>query len=144
MALTTTITIGGNLTADPELHESKTGGKSFVRVSIAVNPREFDRDSREWKDGEPVFWRGTAFGELAEHIAASLAKGQRVIAHGTVKADTWTDKDSGTKRVEKQFLIEDIGPSLMYGNAQPVKGKPKSQDTDDAWAPAQTGDDTPF
>lgn len=141
MALTSTLTLAGNLTADPELRESKSGGKPFVHVSIAVNPREFDRDAKEWKDGEPVFWRGTAFGDMAEHIAHSLRKGQRVIVHGTVKTDSWTDKDSGVKRTEKRIQIEEIGLSLLYTNVEAVRSAPKQ---DDFQQDAGYGDDTPF
>lgn len=141
MALTTALTLSGNLTADPELKYGQNG-KPYVRVSVAVNHRERDQQSKEWKDGEPVFWRGTAFGDLAEHIAHSLAKGQRVILHGTVKADNWTDKDSGTKRTEKSIQIEDIGPSLMFMNATPSKSAP-SQSADSAEG-SYNGDDTPF
>lgn len=145
MALTTAITIAGNLTADPELKYSQDG-KPYARVSVAVNPREFDRQSKEWKDGEAVFWRGTAFGDLAEHIGHSLTKGNRVIVHGTIKADNWVDKDSGTKRSEKSLQIEDIGPSLMFMNAVPSKEvASQSTDSGDGWAtPGVVGDDTPF
>lgn len=145
MALTTAITIAGNLTADPELKYSQDG-KPYARVSVAVNPREFDRQSKEWKDGEAVFWRGTAFGDLAEHIGHSLTKGNRVIVHGTIKADNWVDKDSGTKRSEKSLQIEDIGPSLMFMNAVPSKEVvSQSTDSGDGWAtPGVVGDDTPF
>lgn len=140
MALTSAITLAGNLTADPELKYGQHNNKPFVRVSIAVNPREYDREAKEWKDGEPVFWRGTAFGDLAEHIGHSLRKGQRVIVHGNVKADTWTDKDSGVKRVEKSIQIEDIGLSLLYTNVQAVKSAPQQEETQDTGY----GDDTPF
>lgn len=147
MALTTSMTIAGNLTQDPELAYSQAG-KPFCRVSIAVNPRQFDQATREWKDGEPVFWRGTVFGDIAEHVAHSLTKGNRVIAHGTVKTDSWTDKDSGTKRTAMTMQIEDIGPSLMYMNATPSKSAPSGQAqaaSQDGWAqPAAVGDDTPF
>lgn len=146
MALTTAMTIAGNLTADPELKYGQNG-KPYCRVSVAVNPREFDRDSKEWKDGEAVYWRGTAFGDLAEHIGHSLSKGNRVIIHGTVKADNWVDKDSGTKRTDKSLQIEDIGPSLMFMNATPSKSAPsQGADSGEAWATPGTpvGDDTPF
>lgn len=145
MALTTAITIAGNLTADPELRQTKQG-KPVVNVSIAVNPREYDQANKEWVDGEPVFWRGSAFGDLAEHIAHSLSKGNRVIAHGTVKASTWTDKDSGTKRTEKEFRIEELGLSLAFTNATATREAPKSeaQSQDDWNTPGAFGDDTPF
>lgn len=146
MALTSIITLGGNLTADPELRQGQNGGKSFVRVSVAVNNRTFNRETKEWEDGEPVFWRGVAFGELAEHIAASLSKGNRVIMHGTVKADNWIDKDSGVKRTEKTLQIEDMGPSLQFMNATPTKASaPAPSQGADEWAnPGAWSEDMPF
>lgn len=142
MALTTSLTIAGNLTADPELKEAN--GKPWVRLNIAVNPREFDRESKEWKDGEPVYWQATAFGDLAEHVAHSLSKGQRVVVYGTIKARSWTDKDSGTKRTAQSIQIEDIGPSLLYMNAVPSKNAPDSKGADDAWSSGAVSDETPF
>lgn len=142
--LTHALTLGGNLTADPDLREGK--GKPWVVVRFAVNPREYDRDSKEWKDGEPVYWEGTAFGDLAEHIAHSLSKGDRVIVHGNVKSRSWNDTNSGTKRTAISIQIEDIGPSLLYSNASASKSAPrKSADTADQWSGgAQVDDDTPF
>lgn len=146
MALTTAITLAGNLTEDPELRESQNG-KPFARVSIAVNPREFDREAKEWKDGEAVYWRGTVFGDLAEHVAHSLRKGNRVIVHGVVKSDSWTDKNSGTKRTDKVLQIEDIGPSLMFANAAVGQSLGRSSSVADPIGSDPTGapsDDTPF
>lgn len=140
MALTTAITIAGNLTVDPELREAN--GKPWVKIKVAVNPREYDRESKDWKDGEPVFWDATAWNELAEHIAHSLSKGQRVVLHGTIKSRSWTDKDSGTKRTAQSIQIEDIGPSLLFMNATPSKSAP-SKDADTASSGADD-DDTPF
>lgn len=146
MALTTTITVAGNLTADPELKQDRNN-KPYARVSIAVNPREYDRETKEWKDGEPVFWNGTVFGDLAEHVAHSLSRGQRVIASGTVKTNAWTDRDSGTKKTSTVLQIEDIGPSLLYLNAVPSKSAGRTQQpaAPDEWAGSgSVSDDTPF
>lgn len=142
--LTHAISLAGNLTQDPDLREGN--GKPWVIVRIAVNPREYDREAKEWKDGEPVYWEGTAFGDMAEHIAHSLSRGQRVMVHGNVKSRSWTDKDSQTKRTALSIQIEDIGPSLLYMNATPSKSAPrKSADTADQWAGGgQVDDDTPF
>jgi single-strand DNA-binding protein len=143
LALTTALTIAGNLTADPELRESQ-GGKAYVRFTVAANPRQFNRETKEWEDGEAVFQRCVAFGTLAEHVGHSLRKGQRVIAQGTMKAESWTDKDSGTKRTEKILQCEDVGLSLVHSNAEATKSAPR-QDADsqaDTWA--ANDDDTPF
>lgn len=146
MALTTAITIVGNATYDPDLKQTSQG-KPVVNLTVAVNPRTFNRDTNQWEDGEPVFYKASAFGNLAEHIAGSVTKGTRVLVHGTMKDNSWTEKDSGVKRTEKVILIEEIGLSLQFTHAQTVQGAPRGggqppvDSQHDSWA---TQDDTPW
>ena len=56
MAGETTITIVGNLTADPELRFTPSGA-AVANFTVASTPRTFDRQSNEWKDGETLFMR---------------------------------------------------------------------------------------
>lgn len=145
MALTTSLTIAGNLTFDPELRQTRDG-KPVVNVSIAANPRAFDKATNEWKDGEPVFQKCSAFGDLAEHIANSLRKGMRVIAYGSLKTSNWVDKE-GIKHSEPILQLEEVGMSLQFTNAQAVKAVRQESATDsgDSWAtPGAVSDDTPF
>ena len=45
-----TITIVGNLTADPELRFTPSGA-AVANFTVASTPRNFDRQTNEWKDG---------------------------------------------------------------------------------------------
>lgn len=146
MALTTAITIAGNLTYDPELRQTQQG-KAVVNITVAVNPRVYDQDTKEWKDGEAVFWKCSAFQNVAEHIAHSLKKGNRVIIHGTVKPNTWTDKTTNLQRTDNIIMIDEIGLSLAWTNVQAVQSAPQGQaqtSSDDGWNTTGFGDDTPF
>lgn len=144
MALTTAITIAGNLTKDPELRKLPDG-KAVVNVSVAVNNRVFNRDTKEWEDGDAVFWRGAAFGNLAEHIGHSLKKGDRVLIYGSVKANSWTDKDSGVQRTEKEIMIDDLGLSLQFTNVSSSKSAPRQESaSEDSWTSQGGMDETPF
>ena len=80
MAGETIITVVGNLTADPELRYTQNG-LPVANFTIASTPRNFDRAANEWKDGEALFLRASVWREFAEHVAGSLTKGSRVIAH---------------------------------------------------------------
>lgn len=146
MALTTAITIAGNVTYDPELRQTREG-KAVVNLTVAVNPRAYDQATKEWKDGEPVFYKASAFANLAEHIAGSISKGNRVILHGNMKTNKWADKDSGIEKSENVIMIDDIGLSLQFTNAQVVRQAPNSQGAGssggDSWN-SGFGDDTPF
>lgn len=132
MAGDTTITVIGNLTSDPELRFTpvsrefgKTEGTPVANFTIASTPRTFDPQSREWKDGETLFLRSTVWREAAEHVAASLTKGSRVVASGRLKPRTYETK-TGEKRTVIEFEIDEIGLSLRYTAATATR-TPESQ-----------------
>lgn len=110
MANEPTTTITGNLTADPELRYTQTG-RPVAAFTIANTPRFPDRASGEWQDGETWFVRCSAWGDTAENIAASLSKGNAVVATGRLRCRTWEDQD-GNKRVTVEMTVDDLGPSL--------------------------------
>lgn len=113
MALVSAITIAGNLTGDPEVRKDRND-KSVCRIRIASTPRKFNRDTKEYEDGEPNYINCVAFGAMADNIASTLSKGMRVVVHGELKQENWTDKESGVAKTDKSITIEDIGPSLMF------------------------------
>jgi single-strand DNA-binding protein len=112
----TIVTVVGNLTADPELRFTQNG-LPVANFTIASTPREFDRQSNEWKDGEALFLRASVWREFAEQVAGSLTKGMRVIATGRLKQRSYQDKE-GANRTSIELEIDEIGPSLRYATAQ--------------------------
>ncbi|MFE4835207.1 single-stranded DNA-binding protein [Arthrobacter sp. NPDC056691] len=114
----TSITVTGNLTNDPELRFT-TAGSAVTNFTIASTPRTFDAQAKEWKDGETLFLRATVWREAAEHAAASLTKGSRVVATGVLKPRTYETK-TGEKRTVTELDVEEIGLSLRYAAAPPV------------------------
>ncbi|MEV2222672.1 single-stranded DNA-binding protein [Nocardia vinacea] len=138
------LTIVGNLCADPELR-FLPNGQAVANVTIASTPRIFDKTANEFKDGEPVFMRGSVWRAMAESASESLTRGMRVIATGTLKQRSY-EKD-GEKRTVVEMDIEEIGPSLRYATAQVTKttgnsgGGIKAAATGDAWS---TSGDAPF
>jgi single-strand DNA-binding protein len=141
MANETTITMVGNLTADPELR-FLPNGTAMVKFTIASTPRTLDRQSGEWKDGDPLFMNCTGFRDLAEHIAESLTKGTRVIVSGRLRLSRWEDKETGDKRSAYGLDVDEIGPSLRFAEAKVTRmNRSKAADgftpdvvPDDAWA----------
>ncbi|WP_306874248.1 single-stranded DNA-binding protein [Arthrobacter bambusae] len=112
MAGETTITVIGNLTADPELKFSPSGS-AVANFTVASTPRTFDRQSNEWKDGETLFLRASVWREAAENVAESLTKGMRVIVSGRLKSRSYETKE-GEKRTVIEIEVEEVGPSLRY------------------------------
>ena len=119
MAGETVITIVGNLTADPELRTTRNGG-TVANFSIAATPRVFDKQSNQWVDGDALFLRCTAWRDMAEHCANSLAKGMRVIAQGRLQQRSYQAQD-GSNRTVIELQVDEIGPSLRYATAQVQK-----------------------
>ena len=169
MAGDTTITVIGNLTADPELRFTPSGA-AVANFTVASTPRTFDRQTNEWKDGEALFLRASVWREFAEHVAGSLTKGSRVIATGRLKQRSYQDRE-GNNRTAIELEVDEIGPSLRYATAQVTRaasgggnfggggGQQRPQQVQqaeepwatpgsaapDAWsAPGSYGDDTPF
>ncbi len=140
MANETNITMVGNLTADPELR-FLPDATAMVKFTVASTPRTLDRESGQWKDGEPLFLTCTAWRETAEHIAESLSKGTRVILMGRLKLSRWDDKETGDKRSAYGLDVDEIGPSLKFAQATVQKMTRAKGDrfmpdapTDDAWS----------
>jgi single-strand DNA-binding protein len=106
----TMITLVGNLTADPELRFTPTG-KAVANFTVATTPRR--REGETWVDGTTTFWTCELWGQLAEHAAETLTKGQRTILVGIIRTDTWTDNE-GTERRTLRVVVDDIGPSLKF------------------------------
>lgn len=119
MAGETTITIVGNLTADPELRTLQSG-VNVVTFSIASTPRTFDKNQNQWVDAPALFMRCQAWRDLAAHIASSLTKGMRVVATGRLSQRTYEDQ-TGVKHTVVEMTVDEIGASLRYATCQVTK-----------------------
>ena len=152
MAGDTTITVVGNLTADPELRFTPSGA-AVANFTVASTPRIFDRQSNEWKDGDALFMRCSIWREAAENVAESLTRGSRVIVQGRLKQRSYETRE-GEKRTVVELEVDEIGPSLRYATAKvnkasrsggggfgggfsgPTGGSRGSEPKDDPWGSA--------
>ncbi|CAN7154298.1 single-stranded DNA-binding protein [Terrabacter sp. LjRoot27] len=116
MAGDTVITIIGNLTADPELRFTPSGA-AVANFTVASTPRQFDRQSNEWKDGETLFMRCSVWRDAAENVAESCQRGMRVIVSGRLKSRSYETKE-GEKRTVVEMDVDEIGPSLRSATAK--------------------------
>ena len=101
MAGDTVITVIGNLTDDPELRFTPSGA-AVANFTVASTPRQFDRQTNEWKDGETLFLRCSIWRQAAENVAESLQKGMRVIAQGRLVSRSYEDRE-GQKRTVNEL-----------------------------------------
>jgi single-strand DNA-binding protein len=139
------ITFIGNVTADAEVR-STASGTAFARFTIASTPRTFDAGTGKWIDGETRFLPATAWRGIAEHAAASLTKGMRVIATGALKRRSYTTK-TGEARTIVELEVEDIGPSLRHTTAEVTRTGPGPEQDEEhppdrfSLSPRDYGDD---
>lgn len=116
MANETTLTITGNLTADPDLRFTPSGA-AMARFTVASTPRLYDQQAGQWKDGDPMFMTCTVWREAAENVAECLRKGARVVVTGRLRLSKWETPD-GEKRQQHQLDVEEVGASLRYAHVQ--------------------------
>ena len=119
MAGDTVITVIGNITGDPELRFTPSGA-AVANFTVASTPRQFDRQSNEWKDGETLFMRCSVWRDAAENVAESLQRGTRVIVTGRLKSRSYETKE-GEKRTVYEVEVDEVGPSLKSATAKVVK-----------------------
>ena len=91
MAGETTITVVGNLVADPELLVHPFGRRRRF-LPDRVHPRSFDKNTNEW-DGESLFLTCSVWRQYAENVAESLTKGTRVIVTGRLEAALYETRE---------------------------------------------------
>ena len=115
----TTITVIGNLTDDPELRFTPSGA-AVAKFRVASTPRILDRQSNEWKDGEPLFLACNIWRQAAENVAESLQRGARVIVSGRLRQRSYETRE-GEKRTVIELEVDEIGPSLRYATAKVQK-----------------------
>ena len=119
MAGETVITVVGNLTSDPELKFTPSGA-AVANFTVASTPRTFDKQTNEWKDGDPLFIRCDAWRQMAENVAESLQKGQRVVVTGSLKVRNFERQD-GSKGTSVEMNVDEVGPSLKWATAKVTK-----------------------
>src|SRR5690242_14690434 len=128
------LTIVGTLGGDPELRFVPTGA-AVCSFSVASTPRNLDKASDTWKDGETIWFNCSVWRKQAECVAETLQKGMRVIVTGRLKARSWEDKD-GNKRTSMEVDVDEVGPSLRYASAKVTKAerdRPK-EPANDPWS----------
>ena len=109
-----TVTIVGNLTADPEVRVTDSGA-TLAEIRIAQNKRKRNSDG-SWEEGEPMYFQGTVWNDMAENASSSLQKGMRVIVVGRLNYRSWETQE-GQNRSVVDIAIDEIAPSLRWARA---------------------------
>jgi len=126
--MTTTTTLIGNLTRDPEIRYTRDGAATTT-LKVAVNKRWKNRATDTWEESTSFFdvicWR-----ELAENVALSLTKGTRVVISGSLKQASWEVED-GERRSKVEVVADEIGASLRFATTDIHKVEHRSPGNDE-------------
>jgi single-strand DNA-binding protein len=142
MAGETTITLIGNLTADPELRFTPSGA-AVANFTVASTPRTFDRQTNEWRDGDAMFLNCAVWRQAAENVAESLQKGMRVIVQGRLRSRSYETRD-GERRTVFEIDVDEIGPALRYATARVTRNASGSSQGGASRPPAGGSGDDPW
>ena len=130
----------GNLTRKPETRFTQ-GGMAICKFGLAVNRRFKDGQTGDWRE-EPTFVDVTIFGKRGEAFAKFHDKGKPAFIEGSLRLDTWDDKETGQKR-SKLYVVGDNWEFVGSGGGRDGGGGGYSSSSSSApaAAPAAAGAD---
>lgn len=147
------VVLTGNLTRDPELRHTNAG-TAVCNLRIAVNTRQKDGSTGEWRD-KPNYFDVTVWGGQGENAAQYLSKGRPVAIDGRLEWREWEDQ-GGNKRQSVEIIADTVqflnSAESGGGNGGGERFSPQSDvpaDTADFATPPAGGgigtdDDIPF
>ena len=126
----------GNLTRDPELRFTQSN-MAICKIGLAVNRRFKDSQTNEWRE-EATFVDITIFGKRGEAFEKYHKKGQTAFIEGSLRFDSWEDKNTGQKR-SKLYVVADNWEFVNGVRGESSAGGYSSQEEAPAPAPAPAG-----
>lgn len=131
------VTLYGNLGADPELKQLETG--SLLKMRIATAERRKGKDDK-WVD-HTEWHQVTVWGKRAEGLAEILSKGDRVLVVGKLRTRSY--ESNGEKRYSTEIHADEIelagkrpegGDSRGRGQSRPTRNRRDEDSESDPFA----------
>jgi single-strand DNA-binding protein len=120
VAIDNNVTITGNATREPELRFTPSG-QAVANFGMAVNRRWQNRQTQEWEEAVS-FFDVTAWAQLAENVAESVAKGTRITVTGRLDQRSWETQD-GEKRSKVEIVADEVAVSLRWATAEVTRNE---------------------
>jgi len=134
----------GRLGKDPEVR-STPSGTSVAKFTIATDERFTDKNGEKQERTE---WHNiVAWGKLGEICGQYLRKGKLVYIEGSIRTDSWDDKESGQKKYRTEIVARDMKMLDRRGDDEgggggSYSGASRGSSSRSSAAPApDTGDD---
>ncbi|MGH3237611.1 MAG: single-stranded DNA-binding protein [Streptosporangiaceae bacterium] len=132
------VTLVGFVAQDPNIRTTATG-KSVTRVRVGATPRFRDSATGQWRDAETSYYNVSCWSRLADHVRASLHKGDPVIVKGRFKTSSFEDKN-GQLRTSIEITADTVGHDLSRGPANYIRLRPQHVNTEDDVAGDESAD----
>ena len=123
------VTLVGFVAQDPNIRTTATG-KHVTNVRVGTTPRFRDNATGQWRDAETSYYNVSCWARLADHVRASLHKGNPVIVKGRFRTSTFEDKN-GQLRTSIEITADTVGHDLSRGPANYIRLRPQHVNTDD-------------
>ena len=95
----------GRLGKDPEI-KSTPGGTTVAKFTMATDEKFTDKSGEKQVRTE---WHNiVAWARLAEICGQYLRKGSLVYIEGSIRTDSWEDKESGQKRYRTEIVAREM------------------------------------
>jgi single-strand DNA-binding protein len=107
------VTVNGIVGTDVQLTSGERSNRARFRLATAE--RYLDRASNQWVERETVWLDVICFRRLADHVAASVVKGQPVIVRGRLRVSRWESETGPRETLE--VLATSVGHDLALGKA---------------------------
>lgn len=129
------ITVSGNVGGMPRTRVVASGSV-VTDFRIANTPRDVDKATGQWSDGQTVWFGVSCWRNLAENVAASVKTGDRVVVTGRLRAHTWKT-EQGEERSSLEIKAQSIGFDLSRGKAVQERSVPLSMTVDPGLPPVE-------
>ncbi|WP_406286630.1 single-stranded DNA-binding protein [Embleya sp. NBC_00896] len=111
----TYVTVVGNAASDVRVQMTQAG-VPLARFRLAVSPRRFDRETKQWVSGDASFYTVACWRGLAENVTSSIDKGDPLVVTGRLRVREW-------EREGRWFTVTEIdaasvGHDLARGVAE--------------------------
>jgi single-strand DNA-binding protein len=139
----------GRLGRDPEVRSTPSGA-TVAKFSIATDEKFTDRNGERQERTE---WHNiVAWARLAEICGQYLKKGKLVYIEGSLRTDSWDDKETGQKKYRTEIVARDMKMLDRKGDDEGGGGSwgggggggGRSQDGPASSGPDVDDDDVPF
>ena len=119
------LTITGNLVADPETQQA---GEATVTRARLIHTESFkDRESGEWKKGEPMSVDFEVWNGYGESFAKVAKKGTAVLIEGKLRPNVYTRKEDGVTVYGYRVRVDRWQVVAKPGTRPAAKGQARSR-----------------